>query len=64
MMRQAGVERDGVWESGFICYGVPVGTDKYVEAMMQLKVEEIEVAAEKAIEVLDGEKQALWTGLP
>ena len=33
-MARAERELNGIWEPGFLVYGVPVGTDKYVEAML------------------------------
>ena len=42
-------------------YGVPVGTDVYVEDMMNIKIDEIESIAKRACDVLAGEVQTLWT---
>ena len=42
-------------------YGIPVGTDNYVESMLDTKIDEIESIAIKACEVLAGEVQTLWT---
>ena len=39
---------------------MPVGSDRYVEAMLEEKVDKIAEAAEKAVKVLAGERQALW----
>ena len=36
-LTRAGLEIDGIFEPGFLCYGVPVGTDKYVEYMLSEK---------------------------
>ena len=49
------------WESGFLVYVVPVGTDQYVEDMLNSKIDEIESIAVRACEVLAGEVQTLWT---
>ena len=57
----AGLEVDGSWEPGFLVYGVPVGTDKYVEKMLDQKVDEIEKIAKQVCKVLDGEVQTIWT---
>ena len=54
---------NGEFEPGFICYGVPVGTDSYVNHMMNLKVDEVARGAENSCKVLGGEKQSLWTVL-
>ena len=40
-LRRAGEEVDGVFEPGFVCYGVPTGSDNYVLHMMNKKVEEV-----------------------
>ena len=55
----AGKEINGRFESGYLCYGVPVGTDRYVRHMLDLKVEEVGVQAEQIIQVLGEDKQAL-----
>ena len=62
-MTLAGMEVDGVWESGCLVYGVPVGTDRYVAAMLDTKVEEIARNAARTCKVLEGEAQALWAVL-
>ena len=62
-MTLAGVEVDGKWENGCLVYGVPVGTDAYVAAMLDSKVEEIARKATRTCEVLEGEAQALWAVL-
>ena len=62
-MVQAGKEVDGEFLPGFICYGVPVGCDAYVRHMLNEKVEEVAMKAEKAVKVLRGERQALWSVL-
>ena len=51
------------FEPGFLCYGVPVGTDRYVEHMLEKKVEDIAKSAKNACETLDEERQALWAVL-
>ena len=53
----------GQFEPGFLCYGVPIGTDQYVRNMLEIKVEEVARDVEKAVKVLELEKQALWTVL-
>ena len=42
-MLNAGKEIDGRFEPGYLCYGVPVGTDGYVRHMLDLKVAEVGV---------------------
>ena len=34
-LARAGVEVDGSFEPGFLCYGVPIGTEKYVQHMLE-----------------------------
>ena len=60
---QAGVTVKGKWEPGFICYGVPIGSDVYVSHMLNVKMDEIEKEAEQVVTVLEDEKQALWSTL-
>ena len=52
---------DGQFAPGLLVYGVPVGSDLYVTKMLDKKVQEIEANADKAIELLSHDKQALWT---
>ena len=59
----AGEEVGGVWQSGCLVYGVPIGTDPYVSYMLDKKVEEIANKAIKTSKVLEGESQALWAVL-
>ena len=59
----AGKEVDGEFLPGFICYGVPVGSDVYVRHILGEKVEDIAKKAEKAVKVLRGERQDLWSVL-
>ena len=53
----------GQWEPGMICYGVPVGSDCYVEFMLDKKVTEVAQEVGTICEVLESERQALWTVL-
>ena len=46
-----------------ICYGVPVGTDNYVCRKLAEKVDELTDEAGIICQVLEGERQALWTVL-
>ena len=59
-LTSAGITIDDKFEPGFMCYGVPVGTDKYVRHMLGVKVEQVAEDAEKVVSVLKDEKQALW----
>ena len=60
---RAGQEVAGQWEPGMICYGVPVGTDNYVEQKLEEKISEVVSEVETVCEVLEEEHQALWTVL-
>ena len=54
---------NGVFEDGFILYGVPIGTDIFVKNALERRVDEILEDANRASEVLASEKQCLWTVL-
>ena len=62
-MPLAGKDVNGTFEPGMMVYGVPVGTDAYVEAVMDTKMNEIARDATKACQLLANERQALWTTL-
>ena len=53
----------GRWEPGMICYGIPVGTDSYVQHKMEEKVSELAMEIKSVSQVLQDERQALWTVL-
>ena len=53
----------GQWEPGMICYGIPIGTDNYVQHKLNEKVSEIADEVETVCEVLQEEHQSLWTVL-
>ena len=40
-MKLAGCTVDGIFRPGFICYGIPVGSDEFVRYMLKEKVEEV-----------------------
>ena len=60
---QAGIRVDGSWEPGFICYGVPIGSENYVVKMLSNKMDELEQQVEQIQTVLQNEKPALWAVL-
>ena len=60
-LTRAGVVIDGSFEPGYLCYGVPIGTDKYVEHMLEEKMIDVTKSAKNSIEVLGDERQSLWT---
>ena len=62
-IKLAGAMVDGRWETGWLVYGCPVGTDAYVGHMLDIKVEEVARGAVRSREVLKDEAQALWAVL-
>ena len=54
---------DGKWEPGFLCMGVPIGSDPYVLAKMEKKLTELQEEVSRASSVLGEEKRSLWTVL-
>ena len=60
-LTRAGLDVNGTFEPGFLCYGVPVGTDKYVEHMFGEKMIDIAKVAKNTYDVLEEERQSLWT---
>ena len=59
----AGEQVGGVFQPGFLVYGQPVGSPEYVTRQLWAKAQEIIRDAKKTVEVLGGEKQALWAAL-
>ena len=59
----AGSTVGGQFLPGFMCYGIPIGTDNYVRFKLQEKAKEIAADAEKTVRLLSGDKQALWNML-
>ena len=37
----AGYEVEGLFERGFLCFGIPIDTDRYVKHVLQARVDEI-----------------------
>ena len=64
-MRRAGAMIDGRWESGFLCYGIAVGSDLYVQHQLDSKVLDITGEIRGVLEVLGPQKdyQAIWAVL-
>ena len=58
---RAGAIVGGLFCPGFICYGIPVGSDSFVRHMLDVKVEEIKRDVERVKEVLIDDRQDLWT---
>ena len=62
-VEMAGKIVDGVFEVGFDCYGVPMGTDKYISSELMVTAGKIVKDAKKTRELLAINKQALWSTL-
>ena len=62
-IKLAGAMVDGRWETGWLVYGCPVGTDAYVGHMLDIKVEEVARGAVRSRELLKDVAQALWAVL-
>ena len=62
-VKVAGKVIDGLFEAGFDCYGVPMGTNKSISSELRVKEEKIVADAEKTKELLSPDKQALWSAL-
>ena len=60
-LRRAGVEVEGVFAPGMECYGVAVGTDRFVRSFLEKKVEELGKVALASMNLLESDLQALWT---
>ena len=59
----AGELVDGEFQRGFICFGIPLGSDAYITHKLEEQAENIINDAEKAREVLGSDYQSLWTAL-
>ena len=57
----AGEVVEGSFQPGYVCYGILIGTDAYVAAKLDKKVEEVAEGALKATELMEGERQSLLT---
>ena len=62
-LKRAGLMVEGRFEPGFICYGIPMGTDAYVSKALWDKAEEVKLDLEKVSNILAEDNQALWVAL-
>ena len=62
-LKRAGAMVDGRFEPGFICYGIPLGSDSYVRHALWTKAAEVERDINKVVEVLAEDSQALWVAI-
>ena len=60
-LSRAGALVNNTFEAGFLCVGVPVGSDNYVMGMLNKKVDDVENEVRKVQQILGGERQAVWT---
>ena len=61
-MKRAGVQVGEQWLSGFLCYGIPVGTSEYVKHQLCDKVQEVRSEVDRVKDVLgEGDGQAIWS---
>ena len=59
----AGLIQEDQFHPGFLCYGVPVGSDDYVVKMLDHKLDELEKEAETIGSVLEDSRQSMWAML-
>ena len=58
---RCGQDVEGEFQSGFLCWGVPVGSKKFVAVELKEKVEEVKERAERAVKVVGPHsKHSLW----
>ena len=62
-LKRAGKMVDGVFQPGFDCYGIPLGTNIYVSQALWEKAEEVKRDMEKVADILHKDSQALWVAL-
>ena len=62
-LKLAGEVVDDVFRRGFLCWGVPIGEEQYVAAILGEKVEEIVQDATTAVRSLQLHRQAAWAVL-
>ena len=62
-VKLAGRMIDDRFENGFDCYGVPIGSEKYITSEIKDIAVSIANDAMKTVEVLSTNKQALWAAL-
>ena len=52
-----------VFQPGFVCYGIPMGTDGYVASALWEKAEDVAREVEKVTSILSEDSQALWVAV-
>ena len=59
----AGEQVEGVFQTGFLCYELPVGSPEYDKSQLMSRARKIAKDARKTVEVLGGERQSIWAAL-
>ena len=59
----AGERVEGHFLRGFMCFGIPIGSEAFITHKLQEQAQEIIADAEKAREMLSSNYQSLWTAL-
>ena len=62
-LKRAGEVVGGVFQPGFDCYGIPLGTDAYVGHALREKGLEVQRDMEQVAATLSQDSQALWVAL-
>ena len=60
-MKLAGITVEEVFHPGMVVYGIPVGSNLYVQHMLDSAVSDIASEVRQVQEVLAGESQAMWS---
>ena len=62
-LKLAGRVVAGTFRRGFLCWGVPVGENEYVSAILEEKVEQIVEEGQRSLSLLLHNRQAAWAAL-
>ena len=60
-MKNAGETVGDMWQPGFMCYGVAVGTPEFVQHKLLEHVQQLEVEIDKVMDLLCDDHQAAWS---
>ena len=60
-LKRAGINVDGIFHPGFVCYGVAMGSDEFVRSSLDGKVEELGESVLASMDLLGADLQAMWT---
>ena len=59
--KKAGTIIGGSFAPGLEVYGVPIGTDTFVENWLQTKLDTLKSSKNRTCKLLNSDKQALWS---